>query len=116
MRYASFDTRPVTRYGSSEVEVRSILTRAVTSGVHVSVLHFTSNGVVGEHLAPSWQLMVLLGGRIQVSTSDEARDMEPGDAVQWSPGENHLSRALQDATVLILEGAAPFLPSTNDRL
>lgn len=116
MRYSSFATRPVTRYGSSEVDVRSILTRADARGVHVSVLHFASNGVLGEHLAPSWQLMVLVSGRIQVSTSDEPRDMEPGDAVEWRPGENHLSRALQDSTVLILESTAPFLPTTNGQL
>lgn len=57
-----------------------------------------------KHPAGPDQLFSVVTGQGSVATSDDVRvPVGPGDAVRWSPGEEHTSWAETDMTVLIVQ-------------
>jgi quercetin dioxygenase-like cupin family protein len=63
------------------------------------------DGVIGGHEAASRQLLVVLAGRVEVSTHDERVELGAGEAVEWREGEWHETRSLERSTILLVEGA-----------
>jgi quercetin dioxygenase-like cupin family protein len=99
----------MTKYGSSGVDFGAVLTRSPDQSVSVGFFHFDADGVVGEHVAPSWQLLVVISGLVRVSAGPEVLSLASGDAVEWSPGEAHESRAVEESTVLVLQSGESLL-------
>jgi mannose-6-phosphate isomerase-like protein (cupin superfamily) len=71
---------------------------------HVQVSLADLNGAIGGHEASSDQLLILVSGRVAVSTRDESGELGVGEAVRWEEGEWHETRSLEPSTVLIVEG------------
>jgi len=77
--------------------------RAGHGDVHVSAAEL--DGVIGGHEARSPQRLIVLRGRVQVSTRDQSAELGVGEAVEWEEGEWHETRSLEPSTLLIVEGA-----------
>ncbi len=63
------------------------------------------DGIIGGHEAASQQLLVVVAGRVEVSTHDERVELSAGEAVEWQEGEWHETRSLEPSTLLLVEGA-----------
>lgn len=78
-------------------------TRLARGNVQVSKAEL--DGVIGGHEAASKQLLIVLAGRVEVSTPDERLQLGAGEAVEWGEGEWHETRSLEPSTLLLVEGA-----------
>jgi quercetin dioxygenase-like cupin family protein len=78
-------------------------TRIAVGNVQVSKAEL--DGIIGGHEAASQQLLVVVTGRVEVSTHDERVELSPGEAVEWQEGEWHETRSLEPSTLLLVEGA-----------
>jgi mannose-6-phosphate isomerase-like protein (cupin superfamily) len=63
------------------------------------------DGVIGGHEAASQQVLVVLTGRVEVSTREDRAELGVGEAVEWQEGEWHETRSLEPSTLLLVEGA-----------
>lgn len=77
-------------------------TRVARGHVQVSLVEL--DGVIGGHETVSSQLLVVLRGRVEVTTPDESGELGVGEAVRWEEGEWHETRSLEPSSVLIVEG------------
>jgi mannose-6-phosphate isomerase-like protein (cupin superfamily) len=77
-------------------------TRVARGNVQVSLVEL--DGVIGGHETVSSQLLVVLRGRVEVTTPDESSELGVGEAVRWEEGEWHETRSLEPSSVLIVEG------------
>jgi len=109
MRYSTFVRDAVTKYQSSDVEFQAVVRPSSDQHMSVSLFQFDVGGTLGAHVAPSWQLFTVVSGQVLVSADAHQMMLQAGDAVEWSPGENHQSTAVLESTVLILQGPKPFL-------
>jgi mannose-6-phosphate isomerase-like protein (cupin superfamily) len=49
-------------------------------------------------------VLVVLAGRVEVSTRDERAELGAGQGVEWQEGEWHETRSLEPSTLLLVEG------------
>jgi hypothetical protein len=77
-------------------------TRVGHGDLHVSLAQL--DGVIGGHEAASAQVLVVVRGRVAVSTHDETAELGVWEAVSWEDGEWHETRSLEPSVVLIVEG------------
>ncbi|MFN2518253.1 MAG: hypothetical protein ABR604_04290 [Jatrophihabitantaceae bacterium] len=95
------ETRPVDAFGSSGVTATRLAT--VDEGA-VTLLTYSSSGQLGRHPAAAWQLFVVTSGSGWVSGGDGRRTaVSAGDAVRWSPQEEHESGSDTGMTVTVVE-------------
>jgi mannose-6-phosphate isomerase-like protein (cupin superfamily) len=92
-------SRKIEHFGSSGFTHTRI---ALSDAVQVSTAKL--DGVIGGHEAASRQLLVVLAGRVEVSTRDERAELGVGEAVEWQEGEWHETRSLEQSTLLLVEG------------
>jgi quercetin dioxygenase-like cupin family protein len=93
-----FPSRAIEHFGS-----RGFTHSRIAHGdVHVSRAEL--DGVIGGHEAASRQLLIVLAGRVEVSTRDERAELGSGAAVEWQEGEWHETRSLEPSTLLLVEG------------
>ena len=71
---------------------------------HVQISLAQLDGTIGGHQAASNQILLVVNGRVAVSTRDESGELGVGEAVRWEEGEWHETRSLEPSTVLIVEG------------
>jgi quercetin dioxygenase-like cupin family protein len=72
----------------------------------LSCLRLDAGGRIGRHPAVGRQLLLLIDGDASVSGTDGvAVVLRPGQAVIWSPGEQHETRSDTGMLALVLEGA-----------
>jgi quercetin dioxygenase-like cupin family protein len=96
--------RPVAAHDSVGVTARAVV-RGEDSAV--TVLHVAAGGEIGRHPAPVDQLFVVVAGRAWVQGGDEApAELGPGQAAVWRAGEEHVTRAVEALTALVVEMAA----------
>jgi len=93
-------SRAIGAFGSSGVDMAFLLGPSVTS---INTVRITADGGLGEHEAPTWQVFYVLSGIVEVTGEGDTRTLNPGEAVQWAPGETHASRALVDSLVVLIE-------------
>jgi GrpB-like predicted nucleotidyltransferase (UPF0157 family) len=73
--------------------------------VRVQILHLPAGGVIGRHEAAATQLVACVAGSGRVSGADGSwRDLEPGYAATWEPGEEHETRSEDGMTLVCIEG------------
>ena len=63
------------------------------------------DGTIGAHEASSKQLLVVLGGRVEVISGTDRAELGVRDAVEWAEGEWHETRSLEPSILVIVEGA-----------
>ena len=106
MRIVEVDTRggrAIDAHGSRGLDGAPLVRAA---GVAVSVLELAAGGEIGRHAAPSDQLLVVLSGSGTVSGADGAeQSIGPGQAVEWTRGEQHGTRAGEPMRLLVVEYA-----------
>ena len=75
------------------------------AAARVQVLHLPAGGVVGRHPAVAQQLFAVVAGHGWVSGADEVRrDVGPGRAALWEPGEEHEAGSDLGLTAVVVEG------------
>ncbi len=77
--------------------------RVAHGRLHVSFAQL--DGVIGGHEAASQQRLIVLAGRVTVSTREESAELGVSEAVEWQEGEWHETRSLESSVLLIVEGA-----------
>ena len=91
----------ITRFGSSGVRFCP-LTRADGGGV--AVMHVAAGGEIGRHPATADQLFVVVAGRGRVCGHDGVwQPVETGQAVLWTAGEEHVTRADEPLVAVVVE-------------
>jgi mannose-6-phosphate isomerase-like protein (cupin superfamily) len=95
-----FPSRVIEHYGSHGFTHTRI---ARSDAVQVSKADL--DGVIGGHEAASQQVLVVLTGRVEVSTREDRAELGVGEAVEWQEGEWHETRSLEPSTLLLVEGA-----------
>ena len=93
-------SRAIGAFGSSGVDMAFLLGPSVTS---INTVRIAANGGLGAHEAPTWQVFYVLSGIVKVTGDGDTRTLNPGDAVQWEPGELHACRAIVDSLVVLIE-------------
>ena len=105
----SFDAgtgRPIAAHGSVGFTAQALV-RA--DNVAVTVLHVAAGGEIGRHPATSDQLLLITAGRGAVQGGDGVwHDIIAGQAVLWTAGEQHTTRADEAITAVGIE--IPVLP------
>lgn len=86
--------------------------RAARGNVHVAAADL--DGVIGGHTAGSPQRLIVLHGRVRVSTRDESADLAAEDAVDWDEGEWHETRSPEPSSLLLVEGSSNEAASASD--
>ena len=76
--------------------------RIAVGRVQVSLAQL--DGVIGGHEAASQQRLVVLSGRVAVSTREDSAELGTFDAVEWAAGEWHETRSVEPSLLLIVEG------------
>jgi hypothetical protein len=90
--------REIGHFGSTGFEH----SRIARGNVQVSIARL--DGVIGGHEAASQQRLVVLHGRVAVSTHEESAVVAGFEAVEWEVGEWHETRSLEPSLLLIVEG------------
>lgn len=94
----SFPSRAIEHFGSAGFTH----SRLALGDVQVSTAEL--DGVIGGHEAASQQLLVVLRGRVTVSTRTESTELGAGSAVEWQAGEWHETRSVDPSVILLVEG------------
>ncbi len=104
MRIIDFEPergRDIAQHGSRGFRF-SPLTRVGAGGV--AVVHVAAGGEIGRHPATVDQLLVVVSGRGRVSGHDGVwQPVGAGQAVLWSAGEEHTSRADEPIIAVVVE-------------
>jgi quercetin dioxygenase-like cupin family protein len=90
--------REIEHFGSAGFEHA----RIARGTVQVSIARL--DGVIGGHDAASQQRLVVLSGRVAVSTHEDSAVLGEFEAVEWDAGEWHEARSLEPSLLLIVEG------------
>jgi GrpB-like predicted nucleotidyltransferase (UPF0157 family) len=73
--------------------------------VRVQIMYLGPDGRIGRHPTQAQQLFAVVSGRGWVSGADGARrEIGPGYAALWDPGEEHESGTDQGLTAICIEG------------
>jgi hypothetical protein len=76
--------------------------RIARGSVQVSLARL--DGMIGGHDAASQQRLVVLNGRVAVSTREDSAVLGAFEAVEWEAGEWHETRSIEPSLLLIVEG------------
>ena len=99
---AALPHRAVDAHGSRGFSVAAF---GITADAHLVTLRLAPGGVVGRHPAAGRQLLVVLDGDAHVSGwSEDEREIGPGRAAVWEPGEEHATRTVGGLVALVVEG------------
>ena len=75
------------------------------SRVRVQIMHLPPDGLIGRHEAGTPQLVACVAGSGTVAGADGRwRDLRPGYAAVWEPGEDHETRSEAGMTLVCIEG------------
>jgi quercetin dioxygenase-like cupin family protein len=92
---------PVQAFGSVGVAARPLVRDGSSA---VTVLHVEAGGEIGRHPAPVDRLLIVVSGRARVQGGDGTwADVTAGQAAAWRAGEEHLTRAVESLTALVVE-------------
>ncbi|PLR99222.1 cupin domain-containing protein [Bacillus sp. T33-2] len=75
--------------------------------MQVGCMHYDPEAVLGMHVAPCPQLLLVVSGKgwVRVEGQDPI-DVETGTAVFWEEGENHESGSDSGMTAIIIESGS----------
>jgi len=97
-------TAELTEFGSRGVAMAAVPATPTAAEFRVHIAGIEAGGTIGSHQALTWQLFVVVIGSCRVAADGtEPIVIEPGQAVLWSPGEEHQSWADADVVALIIQ-------------
>jgi len=104
MRFIENPARTVTQFGS-----RGLTARHLVRGedLAVTVLRVEADGEIGRHPATVDQLFIVVAGRGAVCGGDGRwQPIASGEAVLWTAGEPHTTRADEALVAVVVEMAS----------
>lgn len=109
MEWVELEPREMAAFDSRGVCMVAVAQLGAGSESRVHVASVGPSGVLGRHPTRSWQLFHVLSGTGWVSGGDEVREpISAGQAVLWSPGEEHESGSDAGMVVLIVQSSQPL--------
>jgi quercetin dioxygenase-like cupin family protein len=106
MEWVELEPREMAAFDSRGIRMVAIARLSAESESRVHVASVAPGGVLGRHPTRSWQLFHVLSGSGWVSGGDEVRKpISTGQAVLWSPGEEHESGSDLGMAVLIVQSS-----------
>ena len=94
--------RAIDAHGSRGFSVGAF---GISADAHLVAVTLAPGGSIGRHPAVGRQLLVVLDGDAEVSGSDgTVRQLSPGQAAVWEPGESHETRSAGGLSAMIVEG------------
>lgn len=94
--------RQVDAHGSKGFTVGGL---GLTADAHLVVIRLRPGGLIGRHPAAGTQVLIVVDGDAVVLGEDgEPREIEPGQAAVWEPGEQHETRSVGGLTAFVVEG------------
>ena len=107
MDRVQLDGSDVREYGSAAVHLVEAARLPADGEFRVHLGRFGPGGVLGEHPARQWQLLLVVAGSGWASGAGGDRcPLSEGQAVVWAPGEIHESGSDTGMTVLIVQSSA----------
>jgi len=104
VRRGAVSQTKIEKWGSRGVSTGRIAEYAQARGTRVTVVRFAEGSVLGTHATKGWQAFALTEGAGWVEGNDgERTDVDAGDLVVWSPGEQHSSGSERGMVVCIVE-------------
>jgi quercetin dioxygenase-like cupin family protein len=104
MDWLELEHGDVDEYGSRGVRMSEAARMRDVDECAVHLAEIEPGGVLGRHPSRVWQLFCVMSGSGWVAGPDGARqDIEAGQAVLWSPGEEHGSGSDDGMTVVITQ-------------
>jgi mannose-6-phosphate isomerase-like protein (cupin superfamily) len=102
LRFGPLEGRPIERFGSVGFSIAPL---ARIGDGQLVCARLEPGGRIGRHPAVGRQLLAVVAGSGTVSGGDGVeRQVGPGDAVVWEPGEEHETRTDAGLTAIIVEG------------
>ena len=109
MEWVQLENGDITEYGSHGVHMREAARMKNVNGFSVHLAQIARGGLLGRHPPRLWQLFAVTSGSGWVAAADGVRHaIEAGQAVMWSPGEEHESGSDEGMSVVITQSTAPL--------
>ncbi len=109
MEWVELDHGDVSEYGSHGIHMCEAARLNDVDGFAVHLVSVAPGGTLGRHPTRLWQLFAVTSGSGWVSASDGVRQpIHAGQAVQWSPGEEHESGSDDGMSVVITQSSVPL--------
>jgi hypothetical protein len=106
MEWVELDHGDVTEYASHGVHMHEAARVQAVDGFAVHLASFGPGGTLGRHPTRLWQLFTVTSGSGWVSAADGVRQpIRAGQAVLWSPGEEHESGSDDGMSVVITQSS-----------
>jgi quercetin dioxygenase-like cupin family protein len=94
---------PLEAYSSQGAEYTPIY--STDSSTRSTYISLKPGGLIGRHIAPIAQIIIVLQGSSKASSSDIIlHDITAGQAVVWDVGENHEIMTESGMQILVIEG------------
>jgi quercetin dioxygenase-like cupin family protein len=104
MEWVELDHGDVTEYGSHGIHMHEVARLQDVDELAVHVASMSPGGTLGRHPTRLWQLFAVTSGSGWVSAGDgERHTIRTGQAVLWSPGEEHASGSDHGMSVVITQ-------------
>jgi len=106
MEWVDLDHRDVTEHDSHGILMHEAARLADVDAVSVHLASVAPGGVLGRHPTRLWQLFAVTSGSGWVTGSDGMRHpIRAGQAVLWSPGEEHESGSGEGMSAVITQSS-----------
>ena len=109
MEWVQLEHGDVTDYGSHGVHMSEAARLENVDGFSVHLTRIAPGGLLGRHPTRLWQLLAVTSGSGWVAAADGVpHAIQSGQAVMWSPGEEHESGSDEGMSVVITQSTAPL--------
>jgi quercetin dioxygenase-like cupin family protein len=114
MQWVELDHGDVTEYGSRGIYMQEAARLHDADEFAVHLASVAPGGTLGRHPTRLWQLFAVTAGSGWVTAADGVRQpVRAGQAVLWSPGEEHESGSDEGMSVVITQSSVR-LPHGGD--
>ncbi|MBI2516242.1 MAG: cupin domain-containing protein [Opitutae bacterium] len=86
-----------------------IVSQALLSapGLRATLFNFAAGQELSEHTSTARVLVQVMSGRCEFSIEGQPRVLTPGELLHLPPSTPHAVRALEDMTLLVIQGMPP---------
>jgi len=106
MEWVELDHGDVTEYDSRGIHMHEAARLRDVDEFAVHLATVAPGGTLGRHPTRLWQLFAVTSGAGWVTADDGARQpVRAGEAVLWSPGEEHASGSDEGMSVVITQSS-----------
>lgn len=105
----TLDGGEITDFGSRGVSMIEPARLGPPDEFRVHLATYAPGSLLGRHPTRLWQMLVGISGAGWVAGENgERHPLEPGQAIMWSPGEEHESGSEGGMTVAIVQSSKPL--------